>query len=74
MIHLIEFIVSLVNVHAPLKKTYLRVNNASFVSKKLRKSITQRTRLKNICLKQRPEATKVANNQQRNKCVNILKK
>ena len=34
----------------------------------------QRTRLRNIYLKQLSEATKVAYNQQRNKCVTILKK
>ena len=34
----------------------------------------QRTTLKNICLKQGTEVTKVAYNQQRNKCVSILKK
>ena len=34
----------------------------------------QRARLRNIYLKQRTEATKVAYNQQRNKYVSILKK
>ena len=34
----------------------------------------ERTRLRNIYLKQRTETTKVAYNQQRNKCVSILKK
>ena len=34
----------------------------------------ERTRLRNVYLKQRTETTKVAYNQQRNKCVNILKK
>ena len=69
-----EIIVSLLNVYAPLKKKYLRANHASFVIKELRKAIMQRTRLRNIYLKQRTEATKVAYNQQRNKCVSILKK
>ena len=55
-------------------KKYLRANHASFVTKELRKAIVLRTRLRNIYLKQRPEATKVAYNQQRNKCVSILKK
>ena len=34
----------------------------------------ERTRLRNIYLKQRTETIKFAYNQQRNKCVNILKK
>ena len=60
-----EIIVSLLNV---------RVNHASFVTKELREAIMLRTRLRNIYLKQRTETTKVAYNQQRNKCVSILKK
>ena len=69
-----EIIVSFLNVYAPLKKKYLRANHASFVIKELRKAIMLRTRLRNIYLKQRTETTKVAYNQQRNKCVTILKK
>ena len=46
-----EIIVSLPNVYAPLKKKYLRANHASFVTKKLRKAIMLRTRLRNIYLK-----------------------
>ena len=44
------------------------------MTKELGKAIMLRTRLRNIYLKQRTETTKVAHNQQRNKCVNILKK
>ena len=69
-----ESIVFLLNVYAPLKKKYLRENHASFMTKELRKAIMLRTRLRNIYLKQRTETTKVAYNQQRNKCVSILKK
>ena len=64
-----EIIVSLLNIYAPLKKKYLRANHASFVTKELRKAIIQRTRLRNIYLKQRTEATKVAYNQQK---INVL--
>ena len=71
----LEIIVSLLNVQAPLKKKYVRANHASFVTKELRKAIMQRTRLRNIYLKQRTEeATKFAYNQKINKCVSILKK
>ena len=69
-----EIIVSLLNVYASLKQKYLRANHASFVTKELRKAIMLRTRLRNIYLKQGTETTKVAYNQQRNKCVSILKK
>ena len=44
------------------------------MTKELRKAIMERTKLRNIYLKQRTETTKVAHNQQRNKCVTILKK
>ena len=44
------------------------------MKKDLQKVIMLRTRLRNIYLKQRIETTKVAYNQQRNKCVSILKK
>ena len=44
------------------------------MTKELRKAIMQRTTLRNIYLKQRTEATKVAYNQQRNTFVSILKK
>ena len=54
-----EIIVSLLNVYAPLKKKYLRTNHASFVTKELRKAMMERTRLRNVYLKQRTETTKV---------------
>ena len=47
-----EIIVSLLNVYAPLKKKYPWANHASFMTKKLRTAIMQRTRLPNIFLKQ----------------------
>ena len=50
-----EILVSLLHVYAPLKKKHLRANHASFVTKELRKVIMQRTRLRNIYLKQRTE-------------------
>ena len=69
-----ENIISLLDVYAPLKKKYLRVNHASFVTKELRKPIMESTKIRNIYRKQRTETTKVAYNQQRNKCASILKK
>ena len=69
-----EIIVFLLNVYALLKKKYLRADHASFGAKELRRAIMLRTRLRNIYLEQRTETTKVAYNQQRYKCVSILKK
>ena len=69
-----EIIVSLLNVCTFKEKTYIRANHASFVTKEVRQAIMQRTRLRNIYLKQHTDTTKVTYNQQRNKCVGILKK
>ena len=55
-----EIIVSLLNIFESLKKKYLRANHESFVTKELRKAIMQRTKPRNIYIKQRTETTKVA--------------
>ena len=57
-----ESIVSLRSLCVPLKKKYFRANHASFVPKELQKAVMPGTRLRNICLKQRTETTKVAYN------------
>ena len=63
-----EIIVSVLNIYVPLKEKYLRANHASFVTKELRKGTMERTKLRNIYLKQRTETSKVAYNQQ----INVL--
>ena len=65
--------VSLLNVYAPFKKIS-RSKSCKLCGKVTSKAIMQRPRLRNIFLKQRPETTKVAYNQQRSKCISILKK
>ena len=69
-----EIVLSILNAHAPLKKKRLRANHASFVSKEFRKAVMKTARLRNVYLKKRTEATKTANNYQRNICVSLLRK
>ena len=46
-----EIMLSIFNVHAPLKKKHLRANHASFVTKEFRKTVMKRARLRNVYLK-----------------------
>ena len=62
-----------------LSLLYVEIKNISdqiskFCDKETSKALMQRTRVRNIYLKQRTEAIKIAYNQQRKKCVSILKK
>ena len=68
-----EIVLSILNAHVPLKKKQLRANHASFVTKEFQKAIMKRARLRNVYLKKRIEATKAANNYQRNICVSLLR-
>ena len=43
----------ILNKHAPLKKKYVRANNSPFMTKQLRKMIMNRSRSKNLYLKNR---------------------
>ena len=60
--------------HAPIKKKYLRANNANFVTKQLRKAIMKRSKLRNDFLKDRNDASQSAYRKQRNLCVTFLRK
>ena len=58
---------------APLKIKMLRGNNSPFMTKELRKAIMERTRLKNIYLKNKTENDKKKYTSQRNRCVSLLR-
>ena len=62
------------NFHAPIKKKYLRANQGAFMTKELQKAIMTRSRLRNIFLKEKTEASNTRYKKQRNYCVNLLKK
>ena len=46
-----EIVLSILNVHAPLKKKHLRANHASFVTREFRKAVMKRARLRKVYLK-----------------------
>ena len=60
--------------HAPRKKKYLRGNYKLFIAKALSKSIMERTRLRNIFLKNPVVANKLTYTNQRNFCVSPQRK
>ena len=62
------------NSFAPLKKKYVRANQASFMNKELKKAIMVRSKLRNKFLKSRSEEDRKAYNKQRNMCIELLKK
>jgi hypothetical protein len=62
------------NLHAPMKKKYVRCNNAPFMNQTLSKSFMHRSKLKNKFNKNPTEENKILYNQQRNYCVSLLRK
>ena len=64
---------NILNRHAPLKKRYLRANNAPFMNKNLTKAIMVRSRLRNKFLKYKTSESRDAYKKQRNYCVTLLR-
>ena len=70
-----KFIASkLLNSHAPLKKKYIRCNQAVFMNKQLRKAIMTRTRLLNKLRKFNCPENQLAYKRQRNYRVKLPKR
>ena len=65
---------TILNKHAPMKKKFLRGNNAPFMNKTLSKAFMHRSKLKNKYNKNPTENNIIFYNQQRNFCVSLLKK
>ena len=64
----------IVNKHAPLKKKFVRGNNAPFMNREFQKEIYVRTRLRNKYWVEPSAANKAAYKKQINKCVKIRRK
>ena len=62
------------NKHAPLKKRFIRANNAPFMTKTLCKAIMVRSRLHNKSLKLKSMESMEAYKKQRNYCISLLRK
>ena len=60
--------------HAPLKKRYVRANQAPFINKNINKEIMTRSRLRNKFLKSKREVDRINFNRQRNLCVSLIRK
>ena len=58
---------------APHKKKYTRANQASFLTKEINKEIMTRSRLRNKFLRCRSDENKKAYNEQRNRCVKLVR-
>ena len=60
--------------HAPIKEKYLRANHANFITKQLRKTIMERSKLRKDFLKDKDYASQSAYRKQRNLCVIFFRK
>ena len=65
-------VLSVLNKHAPVKQKSVRANEGPFMTKALRKAITNRTHLRNRYNKDRTDENKKAFKNQRNLCVKLL--
>ena len=60
--------------YAPLKKKYLRANHSTFMTKKVRKAIMIRSKLRNKSLKDKNDQSKNDYGKQRNLCVALVRR
>ena len=58
--------------HVPLKKKYVRANQAPFIDKKINKEIMKRSRLRNRFFKTKNETDRENYNRQRNFCLSMI--
>ena len=60
--------------HAPLKKKFIKGNQAPFMNRKLEKEIGIRSKLRNNCWRELLATNKIAYKKHRKKCFKIRKK
>ena len=62
--------------HAPIKRKYVRLNHAPFMTKGLRKAVMKRSRLRNTCNRDKSKSSnsKLAYTKQRNVCTSSFRK
>ena len=63
--------IDILNLHAPLKKKYLRANHSKFISKELSKEIMLRSKIGNKLLKGKIDEARTKYRKQRNICVHF---
>ena len=59
--------------HAPIKKRYVRANQAPFIDKTIKKHIMKTSRLRNAFLNSKSDIDRKAYNAQRNLCVSLIR-
>ena len=60
--------------HAPIKKRYVRSNQASFINSKIHKEIMRSTRLWSKFIDSKTNAGRIAYKKQQNYCVSLIRK
>ena len=68
-----ETIFCIFNNHAPIRKKYLRANEASFMTKELHNAIMKRLRYRNKFLKDKSQTSKENYKMQPNFCKKLLR-
>ena len=66
-------LLKIVDKYAPIKQKYIRLNQGPFITKRIRKEIMKRSRLRNIYLRDSSPVAKQAYNKQRNLCCSLIK-
>ena len=69
-----QTLISQLDNYAPLKRKHIQANNAPYMNKQLCKAIMTRSRLKNIYTKSPSSENERKYKNQRNYCVNLLRK
>ena len=69
-----KIFMQVLNIHAPMKKKFIRGNNAPFMNKTLSKAFMHRSKLKNTFNKNPTAENKILYKKQRNWCVALLEK
>ena len=70
----IKVCINTLNNHAPNKKKYTRGNHLRFMNKELSKAIMNRTRLRNVYLRNRSDENRKKYSKQQNYCVSLLRR
>ena len=70
----LQISIDTLNIFAPCKEKYSRGNNMPFMNKSLKKAHMKRSRLRNICVKNKTDTNRIAYIKQRNYCLSLLRK
>ena len=71
--HFERTFLNVLNIHAPIKKRYVRANISPFMSKSIHKAIMVRSKLRNKFLKLKTTESRDAYKKQRNLCVSMIR-